>query len=127
MDWHKLLRIASRELAMAPCVAPAKWSWCSWTTFDRLGEDAGYWAATLPLEREILEDGTSDGGSWGQPFLYNQLAHLIIPRRFYWEQLSTQGFESGVHTQDLERVSQRLTAEKIAHRLTAYVLEVKLY
>lgn len=126
-DWHKFLAIASKHLSLNPCEAPGKWSWCAWTTFERLGEDAGYWTAPLPLESELLEEGTLDGGTWGQPFRYSQLAHLIVPRRFYWEQISAESFNSGVHMQDIGSLSERLTIEGIAHRLTELVLEVKLY
>ena len=127
MDWHRFLTIASNHLGLNPCSATSKWSWCAWTTFERIGEDAGYWTAPLPLETEILADGTSDGGTWGQPFRYEQLAHFIIPRRFYWEEISADGFKSGVHEQDIEGLSHKLTIAGMAHRLTELVLEVKLY
>lgn len=127
MNWHKTLTIATQQLSLNLCTAPGKRTWCAWTTFERLGEDAGYWTAALPLAAELLETGTADGGSWGQPFLYSQIAHLIIPRRFYWEQMSPEGFSSGVHIQDVERLSQRLAAEAIPHRLAELVLEIKLY
>jgi hypothetical protein len=127
MDWHRFLAVASRHLALSPCNVPGKWSWCAWTTFERLREDAGYWTAPLPLETELLAEGTSDGGAWGQPFRYSQLAHVIIPRHFCWEQVSAESFDSGVHEQDVEGLSERMTAEGIVHRLTEYVLEVKLY
>jgi hypothetical protein len=126
IDWRKFLEISSNHLALKPCGASSNWSWCSWTTFERLGEDAGYWTASLPLEAELLSESTSDGGRWGQPFHYSQLAHVIIPRRFYWEQISG-GFKCGFHQQDVAGLSKRLTAEGILHRLTEHVLEVKLY
>lgn len=127
MDWHKFLTVATEHLSLNPCSTHGKRSWCAWTTFERLGADAGYWTAPLPLASELLSENTSDGGTWGQPFRYSQIAHLIIPRRFYWEQISTEGFNSGVHMQDVEGLSERLTAEGIAHRLAELVLEVKLY
>jgi hypothetical protein len=127
MDWYKFLAITSKHLSLNPCSAPGKRSWCAWTTFKRLGEDAGYWAAPLPLETELLELSTSDGGAWGQPFLYSQIAHVIVPHRFYWEQISAEGFKSGVHMQDIEGLSERLTAADVPHRLAELVLEAKLY
>lgn len=127
MNWHKALTIATQHLGLNPCNALGKRTWCAWTTFERLGEDAGYWTAALPLEAELLEAGTADGGSWGQPFLYSQIAHLIVPRHFYWEHISAEGFSSGVHSQDVESLSKRLTAENIPHRLAELVLEIKLY
>lgn len=127
MDWHKFLAIASKHMSLKPANVPGKWSWCAWTTFERLGEDAGYWTAPLPLETELLEDGTSDGGTWGQPFRYCQLAHVIVPRRFHSEQISAEGYNSGVYTQDVDGLSERLTVEGVVHRLTELVLEVKLY
>jgi hypothetical protein len=127
MDWQKFLMIAARHLEANPCHVPGKRSWCAWTTFARLGEDAGYWTAPLPLESELGQLGTSDGGNWVQPFHYSQIAHLIIPRKFYWEQFE-EGFTSGLHFQDLEGLSQKLLDQGItAHRLTDAVLEVKLY
>lgn len=127
MDWYKFLSVATRHLSLNPCTAPGKRSWCAWTTFERLSEDAGYWTAPLPLETELLATGTSDGGTWVQPFRYSQIAHLVIPRRFYWEQIAAEGFGSGVHVQDVEGLSERLTSEGLSHRLTELVLEVKLY
>jgi hypothetical protein len=127
MDWHKFLIVATRHLSLDACEAPGKWSWCAWTTFERLAEDAGYWTAPLPLEAELLATGTSDGGTWGQPFLYSQIAHLIVPRRFYWERIADDGFTAGFHDQDIDGLSERLIHEVIAHRLTEHVLEVKLY
>jgi hypothetical protein len=115
------------ELGRNPCIAPDKRTWCAWTTFERLAEDSGYWTAALPLERELLDTGTADGGSWGQPFRYDQIAHLILPRRYCWEQISYEGFTSGVHTQDVESLSKHLAATGIPHRLTELVLEIKLY
>jgi len=127
MDWYKFLSIATKHLSLNPCSAPGKRSWCAWTTFERLGEDAGYWTGPLPLETELLARGTSDGGTWAQPFLYSQIAHVVIPRRFYCEQIAAEGFGSGVNVQDVEGLSVRLTGEGLPHRITELVLEVKLY
>lgn len=127
MDWYKFLLVATRRMTLNQCAVAGKRSWCAWTTFERLSEDAGYWTAPLPLEAELLVNGTSDGGTWGQPFRYSQLAHLIVPRRFYWEQISDEGFTSGVHVQDIDGLSVELSVEGIAHRLAELTLEVKLY
>ena len=127
MDLRKFLEVSTKHLGLNPCHAPRGWSWCSWTTFDRLGRDAGYWQAPLPLEVELLEEYVADGGTWRQPFGYTELAHIIVPRCFTWEVISAGAYESGVHHQDIVGLSERLTAEGIAHRLTDLVLEVKLY
>lgn len=67
-----------------------------------------------------------DRGPWGQPFSYQEIAHVVIPRAFYWE-TAAGPFDSGRKTQDIQRLSRELTAAGIPHRLTDLVLEVKLY
>lgn len=103
-------------------------SWCSWTTFGRLGRDAGYWTSELPVEAEIGEVCVSDGGTWGQPFRYkNDLAHIIIPRTFIEEPWPRDVFRQWEHVQDIDGLSQQLLAAGIDHHLSEIALEVKLF
>lgn len=127
MNWHQFFTTTARHLSHNPCNSPGPRSWCSWTTFTRLEENAGYWTYPFPLESELLETGTTDGGTWGQPFSYAEIAHLIVPHRFFWDLSSDEGYKCGEHEQDINGLSALLTAEEIEHRLTELVLEVKLF
>lgn len=102
-------------------------SWCSWTTFERLNEDAGYWTSGLPMRTDHRETHIADGGTWGQPFLYSSLAHIVIPANFYWERVEPGAFENGRKSQDIGQLSVALDSANIPHRLTGLVLEIKLY
>ena len=107
---------------------PQRRSWCSWTTFGRLTRDAGYWTGELPLETELGEIAVSDGGTWGQPFYYeDNLAHIIIPRIFTEEPRIPGIFRQWEHEQDLDGLSLLLTAAGVGHHLSEYALEVKLF
>lgn len=68
-QWHQFFLVASEVLGPGSHVARFSESWCSWTTFDRLLVDAGYWAAGIPARRDIFETHIGDGGVWGQPFV----------------------------------------------------------
>lgn len=118
VDWRRILQISSEHLRRDPSPVCHAWSWCSWTTFSRLGEDAGYWQAPLPAIRELLDDYVDDGGTWGQPFRYSDLAHIIVPRRFGWEGSQDSGWEGGYHEQDIIGLSAYLRAEQLDHRLS---------
>ena len=103
-------------------------SWCSWTTFDRLSTNAGYWTAELPLESELGEAYIQDGGTWGQPFGYeDELAHIIIPRKFCEEHSYTNVFRQWTHEQDIDGLSKIVAAAGIEHRISKFALEVKYY
>lgn len=103
-------------------------SWCCWTTFGRLECDTVYWSAELPLESELYETSVADGGSWGQPFSYREIAHVIIPRTFLEEPWSADGtFTQWHHEQDVEGLSKALNLEGIDHNLLQFCLELKLY
>jgi hypothetical protein len=103
-------------------------SWCAFTTFRRLGDDAGYWTHGLPHMNDIGERWINDGGVWGQPFHFHDLAHLIIPKTFGWERYEDGRFvDGGRDTQDIEGLSAALTEKRIEHRLTELVLEIKCY
>jgi hypothetical protein len=94
---------------------------------SKLGLEINYWKSGLPNEQDIFESYTADGGVWGQPLHYEQIAHFIIPARFYWEKFENQEFTQGYTQQNIGKLSQELTLLEIPHRLTESVLEIKLY
>lgn len=102
-------------------------SWCCWTTYGQLVYKAGYWSAELPLEAELGEKYIADGGTWGQPFLYEEIAHVIIPREFTEEPWSDKVFTQWDHEQDVDGLSALLNDKGIDHHLSRYALEVKLF
>lgn len=123
-------------LACVECLQPGDFSrspsqgasWCAYTTFGRLGSDAGYWTSGLPLAEDIGERGINDGGIWGQPIAYDDIAHVIIPRTIYWEDIREgRRLSDGYAVQDIDTLSLVLSAKGIDHRRTAHVLEIKCY
>ena len=126
-QWHTFFRICTQTLGMGARDAWQSHSWCAWTTFSSLSDSVHYWAAGLPSEGDLSTVATKDGGPWNQPFLYQSLAHIVIPREFYWERGQQSTYENGSKKQDLEKLSQKLNAAGINHRLTELVLEIKLY
>ena len=104
-------------------------TWCAWTLFDRLSSDLHYWTCGLPAFKDVGDTHIKDSGVWGQPFLYSELAHVVIPRRFDWESgdFSDDTRAYGVKVQDIDAVSKVLSSIGVAHRLTDLVLEIKLY
>lgn len=106
-------------------------NWCSWTTFTRLAEDAGYWQSDLPHVDELGEESTFDGGTWGQPFPYNDIAHLIVPKTFTKELFTGPAekrvFERVSVSQDIESVSKELSKLGVPHTLSSVALEVKIF
>jgi len=55
----------------------------TFTTFEDLGRDAQYWRGELPLETDLYEDCVKDYAWASQgPVGYEQVAHILIPRRF---------------------------------------------
>jgi len=93
-------------------------TWCSWTTFGRLAaSDAGYWTAGLPNSANIGDTYIGDGGVWGQPFHFSDLAHLIVPGKFVTD-------DGVVKTQDIQRLSARLGALGVPHKLAAALAEL---
>ena len=136
-DWRTFLAISGSYLRETNRCSVGEWSdrspdaprlksWCSWTTYERLLDNAGYWTAELPLEAELTDVGTTDGGTWGQPFYYEQLAHLLIPRSFS-EEHTWNGYFVWAHEQDIDGLSQRLHKAGMAHGLSAYALDIKLF
>jgi hypothetical protein len=126
-EWRRFLSIARQTLGRGSWPSWDSESWCAWTTFASLEHELTYWARGLPEESELLEKSTADGGTWMQPFAYSDIAHLIIPAKFYWEKISEGSFENGFKSQDIRRLAENLKAEGLSCRLTDLVLEVKLY
>jgi hypothetical protein len=125
--WKQFFDICASVLGGGEANAVESASWCSWTTYQRLNEDARYWAAGLPKISEIGEAGIRDGGTWGQSFPYAQLAHIIIPKEFFWESSPGPNFSSGKKSQDLDGLSKSLAIANIDHRKTNLVVEIKLF
>jgi hypothetical protein len=126
-EWFRFFTACARLFGRGASSAADSESWCAWTTFAALQESVHYWSAGLPAESELLSIGTTDGGTWGQPFLYSSLAHLIVPAQFRWERISSASFTQGVKRQDIGRLSQELSTVGVEHRLTELVLEIKLF
>ena len=126
-DWRKFFEIAEKVLGEGRPTAALSSSWCSWTTFQRLKTDAGYWQSGLPAAEDIKDDHILDGGTWMQPFLYSDLAHVIIPAEFYWEKFESSKYSYGTKTQNIKELSRCLDAVEIPYRITPIVLEIKCY
>lgn len=101
-------------------------SWAAVTTFSSLEHGVTYFNCGFPRVEDYLDTGTRDGGVWRQVFRYDDLAHLIVPRKFYWER-TLHGFESGFKSQDIDGLSAQLRQLKISHFVNKWVLEIKLY
>ena len=128
IDWKTFLVTARRILGEGQPIAWKSISWCAFTTFSSLEHNLTYWSKGLPDEKELLQDRTIDGGTWTQSFYYSDLAHFIIPAKFYWEKVDPEkGFDSGYRKQDIKHLSIELKKQNINHRLTDKVLEIKLY
>jgi hypothetical protein len=126
-NWNLFFHACANTLGNGANIAANSDSWCSWTTFRRLKEDAGYWTAGLPNTADILVTHIRDGGVWGQPFSYSDIAHIVIPCEFYWESVSASGFESGTKYQNIETLVEKLHELGIQYRSTDLILEIKLY
>lgn len=136
--WRRFFVIASRYIRGTLKTELSQWveaggqsfrtSYCAWTTFDRLGYSTIYWTGGLPLEKDLGVKGINDGGEWGQPFSYSEIAHLIIPAKFDEESYGDgRVFRMWEHTQDIAGLSDLLKAESVPHNLLPNFLELKLY
>ena len=126
-NWRAFFTICARVLGLGSSCAPKSQSWCAWTTFESLQSQLTYWTAGLPSANELTESHTTDGGTWGQPFSYQDIAHIIIPKMFYWELQEGQVFKNGMQQQDIDALSVELQAAGLPHRKTDLVLEIKLF
>lgn len=119
--------IASIKVPEMKAPREARDSWCSWTTFSRMGKDSGYWTKEIPDRYDIGQHGLKDGGIWTCQFNYSDLAHVIIPKEFSWDfALSNGEFLSGSKEQDIEKLSLRLKELEVPHFLTRGSLEIKI-
>lgn len=126
-EWKSFFLICADQLGTGEQFAAASASWCAFTTFGRLNEDVGYWTMGLPAAEDVEPWGIRDGGTWGQPFRFDDLAHVIVPAKFYWERGQGPDWECGYRTQALGPVSAALHVARIEHRLTDLILEIKLF
>lgn len=103
-QWKQFFLICAKLLGSGDPVAAKSNSWCAWTTFKRLSEDAGYWTSGLPSECDVGTQNIADGGVWGQPLLYAQIAHVLVPAKFVRESgAGTAQFRADEVKQDLSR------------------------
>ena len=124
-EWVRFLTLSATVIGEGETVSLHSKSWCSWTTFQRITSDAMYWASGLPKIKEIGEHGVADGGTWGQPFHYHQLAHVIIPSSFVrWGKMELEGVYEEVE-QPISELSNRLKEEGIRHTLSPWALEIR--
>jgi hypothetical protein len=126
-EWKQFFLTSISLLGEGDFTAFKSPSWCAWTIFQRLNEDSGYWTAGLPRQSDIADTYIKDGSIWGQPFPFSELAHIIIPKRFYWEKTESGNFESGTRIQNIEKLSLELNRVGVTHRMTDIILEIKLY
>lgn len=125
-EWRATLQICRRILGLGDWDPYLSESWCAFTTFSSLEHGAYYFNCGFPSMEECLETRVIDGGVWRQSFAYDDLAHLIIPKTFYWER-TINGFESGYKNQKIEDVSLELTKIGVKHRVSDIVLEIKIF
>jgi hypothetical protein len=119
-QWKLFFETCSAVLGKGHRMMKFSDTWCSWTTFRRLTEsDAGYWTAGLPNAEDIAEGHIRDGGVWGQPFQYSEIAHWIVPGKFIAD-------DGTAKSQDIKRLSQTLKAASVPCTLSAGVLEIKV-
>ena len=86
-----------------------------------------YWTGTLPEEDDLQREHLRDGGAWRQPFLYTEIAHLILPSRYLEDSYADAVYTQWTHEQDIAGLSQLLSEVEIPHRLYPTFLELKLY
>ena len=126
-EWRQFFQIAGEVLGPGEWSSAESVSWCAFTTFSSLKMGAEYSNHGIPAASELGATSTTDGGTWGEPISYRDLAHVIVPRTFFWETKPSPNYANGTRHQDIDRLSDALLAAGIAHRLTDLVLEVKLY
>jgi hypothetical protein len=126
-EWKIFLSICRETLGKGAWDSFHSESWCAYTTFSSLENGIYYWNCGFPDQNYFGDTHILDGGLWRQSFKYSDLAHIIIPKTFYWEIISENRFESGTKIQDLNMLSKRLIESNILHRKTDLILEIKLY
>lgn len=124
-NW-KLIFTLCHQTLVANNSNNAKDSYCAWTTFDRLESAVHYWDGRLPAMADIQDNHIAEG-FWSQPFLYESLAHLIIPKKVFWEKVTKTDYSQGEFLQDVETLAQEFDKHKISYLLSNYWLEIKLF
>lgn len=105
-------------------------NWCAWTIFGSIG--INYWSGGIPIIDDLRDTHTRDNGVWSQPFGYEQLAHIILPREFEWHNSNWNQSEDvsklfGFKTQDVDALSERLCELSIEHNISEHCLDIKLF
>jgi hypothetical protein len=126
-QWIEFLSICRTVCGAGSTAAAVSESWCAFTTFGSLETYLTYWRAGFPDLADLSEHSTVDGGVWGQRFAYNDLAHVIVPRKFRWETTADGNFLDGYKYQDIDLLSVELSYAGLPHRKTEIILEVKLF
>jgi hypothetical protein len=129
-QWRKFFFTCSQVLKASGSDHPQQpKNWCTWTTFSMLNDDLIYWRRELPAIEDIGDTYIKDGGVWGQPFSYDDLAHIVIPRIFRWDTspFRHRHWKQFSLTQNIDELSNALNKQNIPHQITNLVLEIKLY
>jgi hypothetical protein len=126
-DWRRFFVIAHEILVPGDWRSSKSTSWCAYATFGSLEKGAFYYNAGIPSPFELGIISLKDGGTWREPLSYDELAHIVVPKSFFWETESSGNYASGIRTQDIDGLSRALLHAGIPHRITEIVLEIKLY
>ncbi|GHA22364.1 hypothetical protein GCM10008090_35150 [Arenicella chitinivorans] len=124
-EWKVFFKIANETLGKGSYSSLHSNSWCSWTTYQRLSRDSGYYTSGIPSPEELENDRLNDGGTWGQPFPYAEIAHLIIPKQFVQEGVENSKAVWRRKTQDIDLLAKRLSSNKIPFLLSEWALEIR--
>lgn len=123
-QWRRVFELCWRVLGRAGPGEADRATWCAWTTFERLGYDAGSWLAPLPRPEHILDTGIARASAWERPVAYAELARLVVPARFY--RAPEAAWPEAVYVdQDIGALARELAEEGIPHRRDDYVLELR--
>jgi hypothetical protein len=126
LEWKKFFDLGNEVLGAGSQGLLVSENWCSWTTFDRLLRSGGYWQCGLPRPGEYHDWGVGDGGVWGQPFRYEEIAHLIVPRTFEFADIYKGEFIYKKTEQKIDALSDLLLLANIDHILSDWALEFRL-
>lgn len=81
----------------------------------------------LPRKGEYGDTGVFDGGNtWGQPFEFTSIAHLMIPSKFEFSDIYKGEFVYKETEQNILELSRRLQEEQINHFISCWALELRL-
>ncbi len=81
-EWRRFSLLCADLLGPADALPQRRKSYCVFTCFNRLIMDVHYWACGLPRKEDVCDGWIGDGAVWGQPFRFNDLARIVIPRTF---------------------------------------------